>query len=376
MDATGMQARRFPLVPRPRPACIPLPQRVADLEHRAATAIRHHDTAAAASVFNLAALLASDCGLPDLARQWSVRFARTTLARPAQDFRSASHSLEPVINLARLRARAGDGDQAWQILEDLYKAISTRTDTVVDGVDIPGSRLTAESTQHRELRQWLWAVLLSSGSRALAASGRWDDARHRVDQHHGIGNRMLDGRQIAVIAHATAGRHDRALELVQHTEPGEPWEQAITACLALTCQQTSTPIERENALLAYQGLDRAVSGLAVFHTRLGLTLVETLGGTHHPATHYVLGGLARSAIDDGYAARDLLSDPRCRSAISEPQVDELSELVNACGLDRGFMPNPLLMRLEETLDATERIVAGETPPTRDRLIHSYGLLRA
>jgi hypothetical protein len=85
LDPTGPIARRFPLVARPRPACTSLAQRVTDLRNRAAresTAAGHQDTAGATAVFNLAALLASDCGLPDLARRWSHRLARAALGQP------------------------------------------------------------------------------------------------------------------------------------------------------------------------------------------------------------------------------------------------------------------------------------------------------
>lgn len=62
MDPTGPTARRFPLLPRPRPACLPLDERVADLTRRARAADRDNDPTAASAVHNLAALLASDCG--------------------------------------------------------------------------------------------------------------------------------------------------------------------------------------------------------------------------------------------------------------------------------------------------------------------------
>lgn len=66
MVPTGQFARRFPLVARPCPACLPLVRRVADLCERAHQAERDSDLAAASAVHNLAALLASDCGLPQL----------------------------------------------------------------------------------------------------------------------------------------------------------------------------------------------------------------------------------------------------------------------------------------------------------------------
>jgi hypothetical protein len=130
MDPTGPTARRFPLLARPRPACTPLNQRVAELTDRAHAADRDDDTAAASAVHNLAALLASDCGLPDLARRWCHRHAEVYLrARPlgAQATRGA---LEPLVNLARLHIR--DGQRAFDLLEALFTAVTGRTDTIDD----------------------------------------------------------------------------------------------------------------------------------------------------------------------------------------------------------------------------------------------------
>ncbi|GGM29337.1 hypothetical protein GCM10011608_12480 [Micromonospora sonchi] len=367
MDPTGVQARRFPLVARPRPACTPLPERVAGLTRRAAAANRDHDPAAGTAVINLAALLASDCGRSDLAHQWSTRLARSALADPASDFRTASHSLEPIINLARLRTRVGDGSGAWKLLEALYYAVASRTDITIDGILIPAARLTPGPTAHRELRQWLWTVLLSSGAHALATAGRWDDAYHRLHQHNGIGRRMLDGRQIAVIAHATAGRRTRALELLRGTAPGEPWEHAVTASLTLLCQPAPTMgTTQRHAVAAYQTLDTTAPGLVVFHTRLGMCLVDALGGVEQPAAQPIAADLIERALTDGYAARDVLAHPGCRAILTQRQAEQLTDQVTACGLGTGGIPEPLLAELAVALDATEAVIR-ETPAETRRL---------
>ncbi|WP_433688036.1 hypothetical protein ACQP0I_04265 [Micromonospora carbonacea] len=367
MDPTGAQARRFPLVARPRPACTPLPERVADLTRRAAAATRDHDPAAATAVINLAALLASDCGRPDLAHQWSTRLAHTALTHPASDFRTASHSLEPVINLARLRTRAGDGTGAWRLLEALHRAIASHTDTTIDGILIPAARLTPDPTAHRELRQWLWTVLLSSGAHALATAGRWDDAYHRLQQHNGIGRRMLDGRQIAVIAHAIAGRRTRALDLLRDTAPGEPWEHAVTAALNLLCQPVAiVSATQQHAVAAYQTLDTTAAGLVVFHTRLGMCLIDALGGVAQPAAQPIAADLIARARSDGYAARDVLAHPGCRAILTQRQAEQLTDQVTACGLGAGCIPEPLLAELAVALDAAEAVIR-ETPAETRRL---------
>jgi hypothetical protein len=322
-------------------------------------------------VFNLAALLASDCGLPDLARRWSQRLARAALGHPSQDAEQATRSLEPIVNLARLRTRAGDGIGAWALLEDLYKAIASRTDTVIDGIEIPAAQLTIAPDAHRELRGWLWATLLSSGARALAVASRWDDAHRRLDQYQGIGDRMLDGRQIAVIDHATAGDYGAAVALLRSTKPGEPWEAAVTACLTLLCQRNDAT-SRADAWDAYHALDITAAGLAAFHVRLGLSMLDALGGGDQPASRAVAAELLDHATDatdataDGYAARDVLAHPACRSIATDRQLDCLTGLVDRCGLDTGFIPDRLLADISAALDTAEHVI--NHSPQKDRTL--------
>lgn len=348
IDPTGPVARRFPLVARPRPACRPLTQRVADLHRRAATA---DDPAAASSVFNLAALLASDCGLPGLARAWCLRLASLTLTDHPRTAHDAICGLEPIINLARLHTRAGDGQAAWTLLETLHNAISTRQPISIDSVDIPTPALTADPDIHRNLRQWSWAALLANGARALALAGHWDEARQRLETHHGIGNRMLDGRQIAVIATAVSGRHADTQKFLDNTKPGEPWENAVTSCLR---QLTDNAPSGDQAVTAYQDQDVGIAEHAVFRTRLGLCLIDS---TATPTSNRcVTSSVVRTAMTDGYAAREVLNHPHCRAEATAEQIRYLAELVAACGLDAGDIPKQLRAGLEDTLDAATAVI--------------------
>ncbi len=61
MDASQI-ARRFPLVPRPRPACLPLAERVQEIHDLARRANQNGDLGTGAAALNRAALIASDCG--------------------------------------------------------------------------------------------------------------------------------------------------------------------------------------------------------------------------------------------------------------------------------------------------------------------------
>lgn len=106
MDPHGPIAQRFPLVARFRPACLPLPERVGRLVDLAQTAVKKGDQGLASAVYNQAALIASDLGLPGLARQMCHQHAAAYLDACPLPGMSAIRGLEPVVNLARLQIRA------------------------------------------------------------------------------------------------------------------------------------------------------------------------------------------------------------------------------------------------------------------------------
>lgn len=336
-------ARRFPLVARPRPACTPLADRVAALSTLAANAIAAGNLVDATYVFNQSALLASDCGAHELARQWCHRLAHAALTgrHPGR------FALEPVVNLARLRIRAGDGATAWTMLETLYSAITDRTTVTIDDITIATADLTPTPHSLRELREWAWKVLLGTGAHALASANRWDEARDRLTHHRGIGKRMLDGRQIAVISHALDGRADKTRAMLRDTIPGQPWENAVTNCLTLLC----TPTRHDDGSTLYHE-NAPEPGLAVFWTRLGLSLIDALG-PDRPHTRALAARLVQHATHDGYAARDVLTHPICRHAATTDQTVQLSNLVDACGLDQGQLHEDYLIRITALFDEVE-----------------------
>lgn len=354
--------RRFPLVARPRPPCIPLTERVADLCQRARQAERDNDPTGASAVHNLAALLASDCGRPDVARQWCHQHAALYLHAHPLDAPAARRALEPVINLARLHIRAGRGQRAFDLIDTLYTAVSTNTSTTIDGLDIPAD-LTQSADAHRETCRWLWAVYLATAARALATADRWHDAYTHLRAHKGIGHRMLDGRQIAVIAHAMSENDDKALALLAATTPGEPWENAVTAVLNLLCHNSLTESNLDTLTEPFHQLT-TTPGLAVFHTRLGLSLIDAIGTTEKRHAHAIATNLiARTTTTpDGYTARDILAHPGCRALLTADQTQRLTELVETCALDRKIPAGTLLTELTAALADAETIIAGTNTP--------------
>jgi hypothetical protein len=360
MEPTGPIARRFPLIARPRPACTPLDVRVGKICALARSAERDGNQASASAVHNQAALLASDVGLPDLAREWCHRHAGAYLRAHPLGAQAARHALEPLVNLARLHIRDGNGDAALQLLDTLYEAVTSRTDTVIDGLPVPAAALTATADNHRELCQWLWTVQLADGARTLTTQGRWQDAHTHLQRHNGIGQRILDGRQVAVIALATAGDADGALALLKDTTPGELWENAVTACLTVLCRRNAgRPVDQDLAemLGGYQQLDPTPQ-LRVFGTRLGLSAIDAAGGIKHAAARRIATDLVHrtTASCDGYAARDVLTHNGCASLLTDRQAHDLAQVVDACALGHRAIPAGLLADLSAALDISEAML--------------------
>ncbi|MYS23589.1 hypothetical protein GTW78_26420 [Streptomyces sp. SID4948] len=326
---------------------------LADLANRAA---EQNDQGLASTVFNQAALLASDVGLPNLARSMCHRHAQAYLTAGPLPAMSAIRGLEPLVNLARLQIRAGHPDDARRRLLDLYEAVATGSPATFEGVTVPADLTRTDEDRH-EVHAWLWRVLLADGARTLTTTGRWTEALAHIEQHHGIGTRMLDGRQVAIVAALTEGDTDRAAELLATTAPGEPWEQLVTACLRVLCSRDADqPVDRQvadlvNAYLSHE----ARPGLTVFDIRLGLTVLDSVGAQAPlDARHLVENIVHRTAnARDGYAAHDLLAHPLAAMLITDRQAQDCRQLVEGCALEFSTLPNDLNADLSSVLDTAE-----------------------
>ncbi|MEV6012608.1 hypothetical protein AB0M29_38190 [Streptomyces sp. NPDC051976] len=354
MDPHGPIARRFPLVARFRPACLPLPDRVAALVDLSDRAARQNDPGLASTVFNQSALLASDIGLPDLARQLCHRHAKAYLNAGPLPAMSAIRGLEPLVNLARLQIRAGHPDDARHRLLNLYEAVDTGRPATFEGITVPAD-LTQTDQDRREVRAWLWRVLIADGTRALTSAGRWAEALAHIEQHHGFGTRMLDGRQVAVIAALTESDTEQALELLASTAPGDPWEQSVTHCLTALCRsEAGQEVDACLAGLLNSYLSRQANpGLTVFDVRLGLTALEVAGAPEHPEAGGLVEYMVRRVSDasDGYAARELLVHPLATAVMMAKQAQDCSDLLRACALGVGaFVPDDFYADFSVAMD--------------------------
>ncbi|MFI1761912.1 hypothetical protein ACH41H_07640 [Streptomyces sp. NPDC020800] len=348
MDVSRI-AKRFPLVARPRPACPPLAERVREITNLAAAAERDGNVTSATVALNKAALIASDCGMPDLAGALCWRHAEVFLRAQPLGAQEARYALEPLVNLARLRIRDGDAPGAYHLLDCLNRAVRAKMEAVIDGHATSFQHLTKSAADHQQVCQWLWAVLLGDGTRALVAAGQWDRARAHSEQHRGVGQRLLDGRQVEVLTRCLGGQPLDALGFLHKTTLAESWEHPVAACLAVLCltaagRRPAGPIKK--MVKHYIELD-AAPDLAVFRSRVGLTVLDL---SPHTRQAEALRRLTHEATTsgDGYVARDLLAHPVCSQEMSHDEQQFLSAAVASAGLGQGHIP-ALLER--ELLDA-------------------------
>lgn len=352
--------RYFPLLGRPRPDCPALPLRLKEIADAADTAVekREHGMPDAAQALNKAALIASDAGMPDLARQlcWQHIDAYRRVARPLSIL-EARYMLEPVLNLARLQIRADHGAPALRLLEHMYDAVTHRTDLVLGEHALPTATLDGEAGERRTLREWVWLQLLGEGIRILALSNRWADAAEHARKHNGIGGHLMEGRQAAVIAACIQGKSDQGRKILGISTLTQPWERQVAACLNVICTGPTDPGVNHHLATAAELLtaSRPAPSYASYRTRLGLATAILASPTRPGLAADILYQTAQQAIDtsDGYAARDVLSFREPLSGITPDQHGDLRRTAADAGLASGQLPGTAVQEISTTAALAE-----------------------
>lgn len=351
----------FPLVLRSRPAGRPLATRIVELERLAqpaADAPRLERITRACEVLNKAALIASDCGLPALA--CALCWQQYELFEQAKPWPSWAIKLamQPLLNIARQLIREGHGNDALALLESLFAAARSRTSLTTGGRVIDFGALIATPEDHKAVCTLIWAALLADGTRALAQAGRWQEATKRAAQHRGIGTRLLDGRQVAIIAQLCAGNPAAAAELAEQSQVIEPWEQAVQSVLRVLCRNAAggvtttdiaTMLDHAHGLVQTPGLATAAA-----RTRIGITALDLAPPCDSGKIEALEATLIALAMQDAYAGYDLLGHPRLSRNLTTSQLQALHALVRGCGLRRGMIPGQLR---DELTTAVARSVA-------------------
>lgn len=351
-------AGRIPLVRRAKAPALPLGERIAHLTGLsfAPAGAGHHDLVArTCGVLNYAALIASDVGLPDMAADLCWRQHRVFADAGRLGGRTAVMSLMPLVNLSRLLTRNGRGEAAYDLLARLNHAARHREKTTIDGRTVDLSLLTGTDEDQRTVCQELYITLLVDGARALARIGRWTAAADAMTQHHGIGNRLLDGRQIKIMALMEQGLDEQARDLIDATRPTEPWETLVAQLLRAHCRPPQAPLSHAELDQARRAAAALLTdpepSTAVFQTRAGLAALELGSSRCRPRA---LGeALADAARLDAHAAREVLNHPHARALLSAEQAGTLGSVVEAAGLGAGT----LSARHRQAL--SESVVLGE-----------------
>jgi hypothetical protein len=364
----------LPLVARPRPPGLPLEARIAELTGLAARlpeGTRHQRMSRAAEVLNKAALITSDCGMPATARALCRRqhelFDR---ARPLPAC-AAQLALQPILNIARQMIREGRGHDAYTTLETLYHAARERATAIIDGQPIDLATVTSAPDDHKAVCTLIWAALLADGTRALALAGRWREAASHAAAHRGTGQRLLDGRQAAILALAQEGQADQAAAMVEESTIAQPWERAVQSLLRVLCLRVAGTDTRRHvtamladALALAQEQDRPT---VVMRTRTGIIALDLAGTACDLRSHQLLhGALITTAANDAYAARDILTHPATGQSLAAGQRSALRNLVLACGLGTGTIPEPLHSRLMAAVACAETTLSTELQQERSR----------
>jgi tetratricopeptide (TPR) repeat protein len=347
----------FPLVPRARPPAGSLTARLAEIDQLARASQPAGTTGLpAAEALNKAALVASDCSSASFAAELCWRQLQVFIKAAPLPPALLKPALQPLVNLGRLATRAGDTDRAYAIFTGLHDAARTRGTVSIDQTDIDFAQLAFGEDALRSAERFLWAVVLADGTRALTRAGRWTEALDHVRRRNGIGQRLLDGRQVLVLAHCSAGDHREALDHLDASLAQEPWEKAVAAALRVLCLQIGNlPSEAASAAAAdaYLTLD-ADAARVVFRSRLGLSLLALI-----PFNHAVSAVTSRLLTDarrnsDATAATQVLNDPHLRPRLTICELDTLTRIAGEGGLTRGVLPPEFLAELKTSTDMAKR----------------------
>jgi hypothetical protein len=109
----------------------------------------------------------------------------------------------------------------------------------------------------------------------------------------------------------------------------------------------------------YDSVD-PTADLAVFHTRLTLSVIDVAGGPSSPRAASTVATLADRIFNwaDGYAARDLLRHRGLAAGLTDRRIRSLATTIDVAGLDAGQVPADALCRLTGAVNRAESVIHG------------------
>lgn len=208
----------------------------------------------------------------------------------------------------------------------------------------------------------LGRLLREEGTRALAASGDWDQAAAHAAKYNDAAEQLREARQTRIIAHVREGHIESALALLDTSVRNQPWEHAVAACLRSYAHRTAECLDANEVAAMLTAVrcarDSSDGPTTLFHLRLGLTATDLAVGTDREAVHSLCAELIDEAerSADALAAREVLDHPLCRTRTTSAQAASLTALVEHAGLDSGTIPESLVKDLTEAVQATGTVL--------------------
>ena len=317
----------------------------------------------ACEAMNKAALIASDTGQPDLAQALCWQQYDVFASAGPLTAKTALLALQPLVNLGRLAIRTGHPTAAHTVFVSLLTATTHGQPAQVQGRTCPVADLVTSPSERAELRRFLWAVLLADGTRALCAASHWQDAVEHLHRYNGIGTRLLDGRQVAVLAALHREDPDAARILLEETSCDESWERAVAACLTTASMRVAGHDTAGVATAMARHLIELppTQGGSVFAARAGVLACELAPG-HRALISHVIDAVMGS--DDANAATAVLGSPVIGEELRLHQRQALRERVQQAELVCADQPASLTEELTAVCDqATTHLAC--------RLKHAY-----
>lgn len=373
-DTADRAVTRFPLVFQGRRRCADLDTRVREVRTFADSchtpSVPEDRIDRACSAWNLAALLAADCGMADLAAELCQHQFQLFQAAWPVSGRTAIASLQPLVNLARLTNRTGDHERAYRELDAINQAVRHGGDAVIHDRTVSFDGFTTAENNWSIVDKWLRSLLREEGTRALAAAGHWDKAAAHAAHYDDAAEQLREARQTSIIAHVLNGHTSTALTLIDTSVLRHPWEHAVAACLrSYTDIKAQRPDTGNLAAMltavqhARQHSDRATT---LFRIRLGLTAIDLSAGRLAREADLVCAELIDEAqrSTDAFAAREILDHPPCRIHLPPAQAAGLTALVDRAQLSAGALPQSVLSHLMTSVHIASTVLAhslGVTP---------------
>jgi thiopeptide-type bacteriocin biosynthesis protein len=361
-------AARFPLIARPRLTCPDLTTRVTEAAgyvQDSLTQTRPIDRIErACSGWNLAALIAADSGLPDLAADMCRQQFEIFRTRWPLRGDTAIGSLQPLVNLARLAGRAGDPHAAYQTLIDLDRAVRHSSgDVQIHGTRVSLDGFTRSETDRVKAVKWLRILLCQDVTRAVAGTGDWRLAADYAKSFDDEPDRLYESRQAHTIARIHEGHPDSALALLDTTVISEVWERAVAACLCAYAHLYDGSLDLETveataALVRRVRSSSAAPDTAMFRIRLGLTAVDLAASAGHAQADPLCHEMIHDAVEstDAFVAREVLHHPECQARMSATQTVVLSDVIRHAALGRRAIPQPDLAVLTRAVGVAQAVL--------------------